>query len=59
MPYQAFGCDMRSEFSGTLFRFPLRTPEAAAQSQISTQVHYSRVVTQQYYRSLVCIKGHW
>lgn len=37
-PYLAFGCDMRSEFSGTLFRFPLRTPEAAATSQIATQV---------------------
>lgn len=37
-PYQAFGCDARSYFNGTLFRFPLRTAEQAACSRISKQV---------------------
>ncbi len=33
--YKVFGCDMQNYFPGTLFRFPLRTPELAPQSQIS------------------------
>ena len=37
-PYVAFGCDMRSHYSGTLFRFPLRSPSLADQSRISKQV---------------------
>ncbi len=37
-PYQAFGCDAKSYFSGTIFRFPLRTAEQAATSRISKQV---------------------
>ena len=36
-PYCAFGCDARSIFSGTLFRFPLRTPALAARSRVSKQ----------------------
>lgn len=28
-PYKIFGCDMKSEFQGTLFRFPLRTEQIA------------------------------
>ena len=37
-PYTAFGCDMRSMYQGTLFRFPLRSPALAQQSRISKQV---------------------
>lgn len=37
-PYQAFGCDAKSYFRGTLFRFPLRTAQQAAKSRISKQV---------------------
>ena len=37
-PYAAFGCDMRSHYSGTLFRFPLRSPSLAERSRISKQV---------------------
>lgn len=37
-PYQAFSCNARSYFDGTLFRFPLRTAEQAAKSRISKQV---------------------
>ena len=37
-PYCAFGCDAASYFPGTLFRFPLRTPEQAQRSRISKQV---------------------
>ena len=37
-PYAAFGCDMRSHYSGTLFRFPLRSASLANQSRISKQV---------------------
>ena len=35
-PYMRFGCDMRERFEGTLFRFPLRSAEAAACSQIKS-----------------------
>ena len=37
-PFCAFGCDMEHEFQGTMFRFPLRTPQLASRSRISTQV---------------------
>lgn len=39
LPYCAFGCDMKSPFHGTLFRFPLRNTEQAAKSQLSKQVY--------------------
>ena len=39
VPYKAFGCDMKAPFSGTLFRFPLRTAEQAARSRLSKQAH--------------------
>jgi len=35
LPYCKFGCDMKSHFKGTLFRFPLRDQVAAAESEIS------------------------
>lgn len=38
-PYAALGCDLRSLYHGTLFRFPLRTAELAAASQISRQAY--------------------
>ena len=38
-PLMAFGCDFKREFNGTLFRFPLRTPEQAAVSRISHKGH--------------------
>lgn len=34
-PYLKFGCDMRSKFNGTLFRFPFRNTTTAAESEIS------------------------
>ena len=34
-PFLAFGCDARSEFAGTTFRFPLRTEAQAARSKLS------------------------
>ena len=34
-PYRAFGCDMRSEFDGTIFRLPLRTGAQAESSRIA------------------------
>lgn len=36
-PYCAFGCDMESPYSGTLFRFPLRSEQQAAVSRLSRQ----------------------
>lgn len=38
-PFRAFGCTLDREFNGTLFRFPLRTPEQATKSRISRQAH--------------------
>ncbi|KAK9804560.1 hypothetical protein WJX73_010609 [Symbiochloris irregularis] len=38
-PFCAFGCDMRTEFPGTLFRLPLRTAGLAIKSRISQQVY--------------------
>ncbi|GLT87071.1 hypothetical protein SLE2022_051720 [Rubroshorea leprosula] len=38
-PYCAFGCDMKSSFAGTLFRFPLRNADQAAQSKLSRQAY--------------------
>lgn len=40
LPYCAFGCDMKSPFNGTLFRFPLRNPEQAAASRLSRQAYF-------------------
>lgn len=38
-PYCAFGCDMKSPFSGTLFRFPLRNADQAVKSKLSRQAY--------------------
>lgn len=38
-PLSAFGCNLRSNFPATLFRFPLRTPEQASVSRLSRQAH--------------------
>ncbi|KAG9441938.1 hypothetical protein H6P81_017792 [Aristolochia fimbriata] len=38
-PYCAFGCDMKSTFPGTLFRFPLRNAAQAAVSKLSRQAY--------------------
>lgn len=38
-PYCAFGCDMKSPFCGTLFRFPLRNADQAANSKLSKQAY--------------------
>uniref|UniRef100_A0A7N0RD15 RING-type domain-containing protein n=1 Tax=Kalanchoe fedtschenkoi TaxID=63787 RepID=A0A7N0RD15_KALFE len=38
-PYCCYGCDMQTSFSGTLFRFPLRTADHAASSMLSRQVY--------------------
>ena len=37
-PYRVFGCDARTTFPGTLFRFPLRIEAHAKTSRISKQV---------------------
>ena len=39
-PFLLFGCDLQSTFNGTLFRFPLRTAEGAARSEIKKE-HYA------------------
>ncbi|KAK4348233.1 hypothetical protein RND71_034572 [Anisodus tanguticus] len=36
-PYCAFGCDMEGPLDGTLFRFPLRNADQAANSKLSKQ----------------------
>lgn len=38
-PYCAFGCDMKTTFAGTLFRFPLRNAGQAAVSKLSRQAY--------------------
>lgn len=38
-PYCAFGCDMKTPFAGTLFRFPLRNADQAARSKLSRQAY--------------------
>lgn len=38
-PYCAFGCDMKNPFHGTLFRFPLRNADQAANSNLSKQAY--------------------
>ncbi|GFQ05377.1 sacsin [Phtheirospermum japonicum] len=38
-PYCGFGCDMKSPFHGTLFRFPLRNADQAANSMLSKQAY--------------------
>ncbi|KAK3017644.1 hypothetical protein RJ639_003236 [Escallonia herrerae] len=38
-PYCAFGCDMKSPFRGTLFRFPLRNTDQALNSKLSKQAY--------------------
>ncbi|KAL8139892.1 hypothetical protein V2J09_005913 [Rumex salicifolius] len=40
LPYCAFGCDMQSPFNGTLFRFPLRNADQAANSRLSRQAYF-------------------
>lgn len=37
-PFQHFGCDLQHPFPGTLFRFALRTANAASRSQIKKEV---------------------
>ena len=37
-PFLGFGCTMEEPYSGTLFRFALRSPEQAKKSRLSTQV---------------------
>ncbi|KAF2301860.1 hypothetical protein GH714_029944 [Hevea brasiliensis] len=39
-PYVAFGCDMKTSFAGTLFRFPLRNAHQAATSKLSRQAYF-------------------
>ncbi|KAI5066266.1 hypothetical protein GOP47_0018890 [Adiantum capillus-veneris] len=46
LPYCMFGCDMKTPFQGTLFRFPLRTVSQAAQSQLSRQYYDEDDITQ-------------
>ncbi|KAL3643316.1 hypothetical protein CASFOL_014131 [Castilleja foliolosa] len=39
IPYCGFGCDMKNPFHGTLFRFPLRNADQAANSMLSKQAY--------------------
>jgi hypothetical protein len=45
---QFFGCDLKQEFPGTFFRFPLRTAKLAGVSEIKAQPYEvsERAVTQ-------------
>ena len=45
LPYCAFGCDMKTPFQGTLFRFPLRSPEQAGSSRLSRQAYFENDVS--------------
>eukprot|EP01062_Namystynia_karyoxenos_P034324 TRINITY_DN25176_c0_g1_i1.p1 TRINITY_DN25176_c0_g1~~TRINITY_DN25176_c0_g1_i1.p1 ORF type:complete len:4799 (+),score=1553.05 TRINITY_DN25176_c0_g1_i1:126-14399(+) len=38
-PYKHFGCTLGDKYSGTLFRFPLRTPQTAERSEIRKQAY--------------------
>jgi len=38
-PYLLLGCDLESEYKGTLFRFPLRNAESAKASEIKTAAY--------------------
>ncbi|KAL8224267.1 hypothetical protein R6Q57_019742 [Mikania cordata] len=38
-PYIAFGCNMKTAFPGTIFRFPLRNKEQASISKLSKQAY--------------------
>lgn len=38
-PYCSFGCDMKAPFHGTIFRFPLRSADQAANSKLSKQAY--------------------
>lgn len=44
-PYCAFGCDMKSPFHGTLFRFPLRDANQAANSKLSKQAYLEKDIS--------------
>lgn len=37
--FRVFGCDCSARFDGTVFRLPLRTPDQAASSRISSRAH--------------------
>ncbi|CAL1387848.1 unnamed protein product [Linum trigynum] len=43
-PYCAFGCDMKTPFNGTMFRFPLRNSDQAATSKLSRQAYLNEDV---------------
>ena len=43
-PYTVFGCTLQQTFSGTLFRFPLRTADLARQSEISKSQYDSTTI---------------
>lgn len=45
LPYCAFGSDMKSPFHGTLFRFPLRNADQAANSKLSKQSYLEDDIT--------------
>jgi len=38
-PYRVFGCDLKGAYSGTLFRFPLRTERLATTSDIKPKAY--------------------
>lgn len=43
-PYTLFGCTLKEAFAGTLFRFPVRTPELARESEISKSCYDGQTV---------------
>ncbi|OQS05175.1 hypothetical protein THRCLA_02648, partial [Thraustotheca clavata] len=36
-PFEGFGCDLKKPFDGTIFRLPLRTPEHAKESKLTSR----------------------
>ncbi|CAI9097022.1 OLC1v1033309C2 [Oldenlandia corymbosa var. corymbosa] len=44
-PYCGFGCNMKNPFHGTLFRFPLRNADQAANSKLSKQAYTEEDIT--------------
>ncbi|KDO29648.1 hypothetical protein SPRG_05600 [Saprolegnia parasitica CBS 223.65] len=45
-PFEGFGCDLRSPFDGTTFRLPLRTPEQAKTSKLTSRAQTLASVSQ-------------
>ena len=58
-PFIAFGCNMSDEYRGTLFRFPLRTPEQAGLSRLSHQSFSCEDMSQLFRDFEACFCSFW